>query len=382
VEIVSAAFRYEENDIATWTPCGELLPHAFATTDHAEERGVSLEATGNLLNEAGFFVRNRADFQTARTMAKRAVAIGEETLGPVHPELATRVNNLGAVLYELGEREKAKSCFERALAIDERAFGPEHPNVAEDVNNLGSVFWRNGDHAEAMKCYDRALAIDEKEFGTDHPKVAIRVNNLGTVLYRLGESEKAKRCFDRALAIDEKVFGPEHPKVANRVNNLGALLVKMGDLTGAKAHLERAVHIFARLLGEEHPYTRGARGNLEAVERALREQNQEYSNAECGMRNGEGRGGVLTRIPACAAETDRWVGYYSPPFKWWASFCRPRTGRTVDQRAGFSMIVGLASQRGRFEAHHLHWWANVVLDSRLRGNDELMDRASSVGARA
>ncbi len=33
----------------------------------------------------------------------------------------------------------AKAAFERALEIDERTLGPNHPNVAIRVNNLGSV---------------------------------------------------------------------------------------------------------------------------------------------------------------------------------------------------------------------------------------------------
>ncbi len=49
------------------------------------------------------------------------------------------INNLGMVLYDLGDLPAARAAFERALAIDSQAFGPDHPKVASDVNNLGRV---------------------------------------------------------------------------------------------------------------------------------------------------------------------------------------------------------------------------------------------------
>jgi tetratricopeptide (TPR) repeat protein len=60
-------------------------------------------------------------------------------LGPDHPDVAIRRNNLGNVLRALGDLEGARVQLEQALAISEAALGPDHPNVATVRSNLGSL---------------------------------------------------------------------------------------------------------------------------------------------------------------------------------------------------------------------------------------------------
>ena len=38
-----------------------------------------------------------------------------------------------------GEYDEAKPLYERAIAIDEKALGPDHPGVATDLNNLAGL---------------------------------------------------------------------------------------------------------------------------------------------------------------------------------------------------------------------------------------------------
>jgi tetratricopeptide (TPR) repeat protein len=223
VKVVDSAFPFDSVDVRTWKGCARLLPQAIATTDFAEQFQVGLEAATRLLNQMGLYARGRAEYATAKAACERALKIGEQAFGHVHPQVAIRVNNLGGVLQDLGDLPGAKAAFERALKIDEKVFGP------------------------------------------DHPKVAIRVNNLGSVLQDLGDLPGAKEAFERALKIDEKVFGPDHPDVATGVSNLGDVLRASGDLPGAKAAYERALAVFQKYLGDDHPNTKAVRRNLEAL---------------------------------------------------------------------------------------------------------------------
>jgi tetratricopeptide (TPR) repeat protein len=265
VRLVNGAFPFESDDVRTWPQCARLLPHALAAAGHAEALEVASEATGRLLNQAGLYLRGRAEFAEAKAAFQRALVIGEATLGPDHPKIAIRVNNLGGVLKDLGDLAGARAHYERALAIDEAAFGPDHPNVATDVNNLGLVLKDLGDLAGARQAYQRALAIGEATLGPDHPKIAIRVNNLGLVLKDLGDLAGARQAFQRALAIDEAAFGPHHPKIAIGVNNLGLVLKDLGDLAGARAHYERALAIDEAAYGLDHPNVARDVNNLGGV---------------------------------------------------------------------------------------------------------------------
>jgi tetratricopeptide (TPR) repeat protein len=255
VRIVDDAFPSDViDDLQAWPLCARLLPHALVAAGQAETLAVAPEATGRLLNQAGLYLRGRAEFAEAKAALERALAIDEAAFGPDHPNNVARdVNNLGLVLQDLGDLDGARAAFERALAIDEVVFGPDHPNVARNVNNLGSVLKDLGDLDGARACYEQALAILEKQLGPEHPQVATGVNNLGLVLQDLGDLDGAQAHFQRALAIWEKQLGPDHPKVAIGVNNLGLVLQNLGDLDGAQAHFQRALAIDEAAFGPDHP---------------------------------------------------------------------------------------------------------------------------------
>ena len=305
--LVSGAFPHDSDDVRSWPVCARLLPHALAAAHGAADLEVALDAAGHLLNQAGAYLRGRAELAPAKTASERALAVAEKAYGSDHPKVAIRLNNLANVRLDLGHLPAARECLERALTIDEKAYGPDHPTVAVRLSNLGrvlraegnllparqrseqalaifertqgpehpdvatalgnlaSVLRDQGDLPGARKHVERALAIDEKAYGPDHPKVAVHRNDLGVVLRDQGDLSAAREHLGRALAIDEKAFGPHHPTVAIRVGNLGLVLQDQGDLRGARQCSERALAIFEKTHGKEHPQVATAVSNLGLV---------------------------------------------------------------------------------------------------------------------
>jgi tetratricopeptide (TPR) repeat protein len=128
VQIVVGAFPAGENDpgdVRTWPTCARLLPHALATTEHAEAVQVAPQVTGVLLNQVGLYLLGRAELRQAKAVLERVLRLDEAAYGPDHPNVATDVNNLGLVLKDLGDLAGARTHFERALRIDEVAHGPD-----------------------------------------------------------------------------------------------------------------------------------------------------------------------------------------------------------------------------------------------------------------
>ena len=70
-------------------------------------------------------------------------------LGPEHPDTASSLNNLGALLQTQGQLAEAQPYYARALAIWEKVLGPEHPNTALSLNNLAELYRMQGRYAEA-----------------------------------------------------------------------------------------------------------------------------------------------------------------------------------------------------------------------------------------
>ena len=144
-----------------------------------------LNSTANSLSQAG-------DYAAAEPLYRRALAIDEKALGPDHPLVAMRLENLAALLDAKGDYAGAEPLYRRALAIDEKALGPDHPNVAGTLNNLAQLLRKKGDYATAEPLLRRALAIFEKALGPDDPVTRMTKKNLDDCLQKSAQAAAPK----------------------------------------------------------------------------------------------------------------------------------------------------------------------------------------------
>ena len=205
-----------------------------------------------------------ARYAEAEPLMRRALMIDEQSLGPMHPDIANDLSDLAALLRNTNRSAEAEPLMRRALMIGEQSLGPMHPNVVVYLSNLAVLLHDTDRSAEAEPLMRRALMIDEQSLGPMYPNVAVRLNNLAMLLQitnRLAEAEPLMR---RALMIDEQSLGPMHRNVANDLNNLAMLLRDTNRSAEAEPLMRRAVRIyldFTRNTGYEHPYLSGVTTN-------------------------------------------------------------------------------------------------------------------------
>ncbi|MEP7343162.1 MAG: tetratricopeptide repeat protein [Acidobacteriota bacterium] len=247
----------------------ELL--AAAEAQHGTENLSELSAVeqADLLDRLGRLYLQRAEHTLARDCLTRALNISEEALGPDHPNIATRLNNLAYMLKDIGDLQNARILLERALKIAEEAFGPNHPNVASHLDNLALVLNHLGELQSARILSERALKIAEEALGPNHPNVATSLNNLALVLKDSGDPQKAINIIERSLKIDEAAFGQNHPKIANRLNSLACVLKDLGELQQARELFERSLSIIREFLGDENPQAKTVKRNLDVLLREI-----------------------------------------------------------------------------------------------------------------
>jgi tetratricopeptide (TPR) repeat protein len=218
-----------------------------------------------LANQVFGPLRNLGKFAEAEPLLRRAVAVDERNFGPNHPNVATCLNNLAALLHDTNRLEEAEPLYRRALAIDEQSFGAYDPRVATCLNNLAQLLQATDRLEEAESLYRRALAIDEQGFGTSHPRVAVHLDNLAELLKAANRLDEAEPFYRRALAIDENGLGPNHPRVASHLNNLAQLLQAVSRPDEAKALYRRALAIDELSFGPDHPNVGTDLNNLAAL---------------------------------------------------------------------------------------------------------------------
>ncbi len=95
VNAANAAFPVVE--FSDWSACERLLPHAQACAALIVEYDLSSADAARLLNQTGFYLSERARFAEAESLYRHALAMDEQSYGPDHPIVATRLNNLAAV---------------------------------------------------------------------------------------------------------------------------------------------------------------------------------------------------------------------------------------------------------------------------------------------
>jgi Tetratricopeptide repeat len=101
----------------------------------SSEFGLARDALAELLQDT-----NRLG--EAEPLVRRALAISEASLGPDHPDVAIRLNNLVLLLQDANRLGEAEPLMRRGLVIlldFQRATGHAHPNRDAGLANYASL---------------------------------------------------------------------------------------------------------------------------------------------------------------------------------------------------------------------------------------------------
>jgi tetratricopeptide (TPR) repeat protein len=247
---------------ANWSEWERLLAHAQVCAAWMDPQGVHLQGAAVVLQQAGWYLTERARYSEAEPLVERAYQMSEQELGTEHLDTARAASTLATLYYAQGKYEQVEPLYQRDLAICEKQLGPEHPEMATSLNNLALLYDAQGKYEQAEPLLVRALAIHEQQLGPEHPDTAISLNNLALLYSVQGMYEQAEPLHVRALAIREQQLGPEHPDTAISLNNLALLYDAQGKYEQAEPLYEHALAIREQQLGPEHPATATSLNNL------------------------------------------------------------------------------------------------------------------------
>jgi tetratricopeptide (TPR) repeat protein len=266
VRAVSRVFPHPE--YSNWDRCRRYLLHAQVCSTLIEQWKLLFTEAAILLNDMGYYLWQRGEYEQVESLHQRALAINEEVLGPEHVDTATSLVHLAFFYNNQGQYEKAEPLFQRALDIYEKVLGPEHPYTATAVVNLAFLYRNQGQYELAEPLYQRALAIRERVLGPEHPDTANSLNNLAVLYRSQGKYELAEPLYQRALAISEKILDPDDPTIAIRLNNLAVLYQAQGKYELAEPLYLRALAIYEKVLDPDHPNTASSLNNLASLYQA------------------------------------------------------------------------------------------------------------------
>jgi tetratricopeptide (TPR) repeat protein len=240
-----------ESTTNIWRQCERLLPHVLAGMTTLPHQIEDWELA-RVLGKAADYLCERAQYEHAEPLYERALYIGEQVLGPIHPDMAYLLTGSANLYQEQGKFEQAEPLFQQAIRIREQALGPEHPLVAHPLNGLAILYRKQGKFGQAESLYERAISIRAQALGPEHPLMARLLYNLAHLYQEQGKYAQAEPLFQRSLRIEEQAWGPEHPHVTYPLNGLGMLYRNQGKDEQAEPLFQRALHLLEQALGPEH----------------------------------------------------------------------------------------------------------------------------------
>jgi len=137
VRAVSRVFPNPE--YTNWDLCRKLLLHAQVCSTLIEQWQLLFTEAAALLNNMGFYLWQRGEYEQVEQLHHRALAIRENVLGPENSDTATSLVHLAFFYNNRGKYEEAEPLYQRALAIRQRALGPDHPDTVTVRNNYASL---------------------------------------------------------------------------------------------------------------------------------------------------------------------------------------------------------------------------------------------------
>jgi len=200
-------------------------------------------------------------YAEAIPVAREALRLRQEALGPKHPDTATSLDDLGAMLMVNGDVAAAEPLMREALAIRREVLGPNDPHVAVSLNNVGFALQEKRELQPAEEMFREALAIDRRRLGNEHPEIAIKLVNLTRLLVAQGKPESAEPLAREAVAIRRKVLGNEHPALANALDQL-SITLEWRKPDESEQHAREALAVARRAYGDVHRETARLEGNV------------------------------------------------------------------------------------------------------------------------
>ena len=185
--------------------------NASAIRDFAELRRVSLASSPPdrdklLLALLGEGVAAVDDGQPDRAtpLLRRVIDTRTKMGEPLHPDVLTAINTLGAAEAKRGNMVAAESWFRQAERLQLQVYGGSSLIVARTRSNLGRALVEQRRFAEAIRLLETARAVIVAQIGDGADTLANLDDSLGLARSGAGDVAGARAAFEHGLLVARK----------------------------------------------------------------------------------------------------------------------------------------------------------------------------------
>jgi len=227
-----------------YTEAARELTAAVQEADEAQ-----LPAT---LDSLGVVYRELGNWAEAERCYHRAIGLLETASRPL--DLATALQNFGALRLVQGRPSQAEPLYRRAYGLRVQVLGSRDPLVGLTMHGLAEVAHDRQRYEEAEELYRGAAKILESAYGPKSTVVADVWHNWSALYRETKRDELARPLLEGAAGVYETV-SPLHPKLAIILRNLAELEAAAGHTARAQERFDQSLHICEVSLPADHPQT-------------------------------------------------------------------------------------------------------------------------------
>ena len=172
-------------------------------------------------------------------------------------ELEAKINKLAKALvsdYQKGDYDSTLKKLKNLVSLQEELYeNMDHPDIATTLNNIGAVLIHQGKYADSLEFLTDSLEMSQRlNNGKDTEGFAGIILNIGTILLKLDQLDKSLFHMKKSCEMYKRIYKEsDHPKLASAMNNLGAVLEELGKYEEAIIYYKSSMDMLTRLYPED-----------------------------------------------------------------------------------------------------------------------------------
>nr|WP_255216235.1 serine/threonine-protein kinase [Pseudenhygromyxa sp. WMMC2535] len=208
------------------------------------DRHVALARLGNFEAQVAY---RSGDLERAVELSAAALELYRDLFGDDNVEVGKAEGNLAALLLAADRLEESLPHHRRALAIAEAELGPLHGSSVTMQLNYASTLMHLGRDEDAREQFELGLArLAARGEDSDESLQAMLLNGLGELDARAQDWKGANHRFAHMHEIFLRLYGPEHGYTLNATTSLAASKARLGRANEAVEMLEQTLRVSER----------------------------------------------------------------------------------------------------------------------------------------
>ncbi len=223
----------------------KLFANSAAKVD--QEFGNDPATQGALLQMLGDLHLATEDYEAARPLLERALALREQGL---QPAILARVHHgLAHLAFRDGNAASAQSHYDAAVGFWRTAADRYRAELVWSSTIASQLARSRGDSEAAIAILEQAAADADLAWGHEHPETGIVLINLAVAYYYANRLPDALQACAQAWAVWEAIGRTDSPDALNLLANWGLFAVRHGDLDIGEQRLSQALDLRSQLYG-------------------------------------------------------------------------------------------------------------------------------------